>query len=559
MHRNLTAFEHLEDRRLMSAASLDTSFDGDGKKTLNLYQNDNVHAMCVQQDGKTIIVEDISPDNAWLVARFNKDGSYDSGFGNGGLRRIDFGDDPTAAGVALQSDGKIVIVGSAKTILNNSYAVAARLTSNGNLDTSFGSNLGGGSGNGITYAQIDTPTFFGTLKGFATACGVNIRGDNSILIGGTSHVKLSNGQLDDNQFFVLKLDKNGKVLKSFGGNNTGVASYNIDASQINAGGDQAAAMTVQWDGKILVAGQSDRHMAVFRFMPDGSRDWNFGSAGAVRTGYVANEVWSVANGVGVGQDGKIVLGGDAFNSKSGGHQWALARLTKDGKFDNSFDYDGTKYMDVNNGNDMIKGLVVQDDGKIVAGGQGAIGEGSQFALARFNTNGKLDPSFGGFGGFTATGFGGANIVDVTAMCKTPDGRIMLAGDRWNSNGGYDIAMAKFVGHAPTFKIMAVQTGKEGSGKNPAFKITRDGDPYDGTYDLNLVFSGTAINGQDYTVPFTGKLHWMAGQTTRIIELPVIDDVKKENYESIRVDLKSDITYDVDGSFSWTQIGIYDND
>jgi hypothetical protein len=107
--------------------------------------------------------------------------------------------------------------------------------------------------------------------------------------------------------------------------------------------------------------------------------------------------------------------------------------------------------------------------------------------------------------------------------------------------------------------MAVQSGKEGSGKNPAFKITRDGDPYDGTYELNLVFSGTAINGQDYTVPFTGKLHWMAGQTTRIIELPVIDDVKKENYESIRVDLKSDITYDVDGSFSWTQIGIYDND
>jgi uncharacterized delta-60 repeat protein len=313
-------------------------------------------------------------------------------------------------------------------------------------------------------------------------------------------VKLSNGQLDDNQFFVLKLDKNGKVLKSFGGNNTGVASYNIDASQINAGGDQAAAMTVQWDGKILVAGQSDRHMAVFRFNADGSRDWGFGSGGAVRTGYVANEVWSVANGVGVGQDGKIVLGGDAFNSKSGGHQWALARLTKDGKFDNSFDYDGTKYMDVNNGNDMIKAWscrTTADRRRRTRRDR----RGQPVRAGSLQHNGKLDPSFGGFGGFTATGFGGANIVDVTAMCKTPDGRIMLAGDRWNSNGGYDIAMAKFVGHAPTFKIMAVQTGKEGSGKNPAFKITRDGDPYDGTYDLNLVFSGTAINGQDYTVPF----------------------------------------------------------
>lgn len=555
MHRNTTTFEHLEDRRLMSAASLDTSFDGDGKKTLSLYASDNVHAMCVQPDGKTIIVED-TPDNAWLVARFNKDGSYDSNFGNAGLRRIDFGDDPTAGGVALQSDGKIVIVGSAKTILNNSYAVAARLTANGNLDTSFGFNMGGGPGYGKTYAQIDTPTYYGSLKGFATACGVNIRGDNSILIGGTSHVHANN--FDDNRFFVLKLDKTGKVIKSFGGNNTGVASYDFDGNTINAGGDQAHAMAVQWDGKILLAGQSDGHMAVFRFNADGSRDWGFGASGGARTGYQAGEKWSIANGVGLTQDGKVVLGGDSFSSTSGGHRWALARLNSNGTFDDSFDYDGLKFMDVNNGVDKIEGIVVQDDGKIVAGGEGAFGEGSQFALARFDTKGKLDPSFGGFGGFTATGFGGANIVDVTAMCKTPDGRIMLAGDRWNSGGGTDIAMAKFIGHAPTFRIYAMQSGKEGS-KNAAFMIKRDGDAWDGTYDLNLVFSGTAINGQDYTVPFTGKLHWFAGQTTRIIELPVIDDAKKEGYESIRVDLKSDITYDVDGNFSWTQIGIYDND
>src|SRR5207248_10643108 len=117
--------------------TLDPSFGTGGK----VIQNDiPFEAVAVQTDGKVVAVG--SRSNDFVVARYNTDGSLDTTFGTGGIKTIDFalgnGDDDFASDVAVQADGKIVVVGTASTAANGDDFAIARLNADGSLDTSFG-------------------------------------------------------------------------------------------------------------------------------------------------------------------------------------------------------------------------------------------------------------------------------------------------------------------------------------------------------------------------------------------------------------------------------------
>ena len=139
--------------RYNADGSLDTSFDSDGKLTTNVYGNDVAYAISIQSDGKIVVAG--SSGNAlsrsFSLARYNADGSLDSTFDSDGKLTTSFGGFAYAYGVAIQSDGKIVVAGGVANDLSptNSDFALARYNPDGSLDTTFDSdgklttNLGG--------------------------------------------------------------------------------------------------------------------------------------------------------------------------------------------------------------------------------------------------------------------------------------------------------------------------------------------------------------------------------------------------------------------------------
>src|SRR5918996_1245248 len=217
--------------------------------------------------------------------------------------------------------------------------------------------------------------------------------------------------------------------------------------------DAGRGVAIQADGKIVAAGvaicdpcagpTTIHDFALARYNRDGSLDATFGEGdGKVTTDFFAgaDEAFAVA----IQADGKIVAGGAAAVS---GVDFALARYNPDGSLDPTFDGDGKVTTDYGFGSSQIYGLAIQTDGRIVAAGYGA-STAQDFFLARYNSNGSLDPSFDGDGKVTFLGFG-PNHNQANAVAIQADGKIVAAGfasasfnetfalGRYNTDGSLD--------------------------------------------------------------------------------------------------------------------------
>ena len=141
--------------------------------------------------------------------------------------------------------------------------------------------------------------------------------------------------------------------------------------------------------------------------------------------------------------------------------FAAAAQAAPGDLDPIFSADGEQTTDFGSGADIAGGVALQSDGKIVAVGQTGTGQ-YDFALARYNPNGSLDPSFSGDGKQT-TNFGGEFGIDVaTAVAIAPDGKIVAVG---RGGPGDDFALARYKPNGsldPTFSGDGKQTTNFGS-------------------------------------------------------------------------------------------------
>lgn len=190
----------------------------------------------------------------------------------------------------------------------------------------------------------------------------------------------------------------------------------IVTTKISAYGDYANALVLQPDGKLVAAGEAFNgtffRAALARYNADGSLDPTFDGNGIVEpTGNESSYVFALA----LQPDGKLVAAG-----LQGGIGFRLARYHPNGSLDASFDGDGIATTPTAT---SAFGLVVQSDGKLVAAG-GHIGIQTGFILARYDTDGSLDPSFDG-DGLVTTPFG-ANAV-ARALVLQPDGKLVAAG------------------------------------------------------------------------------------------------------------------------------------
>jgi uncharacterized delta-60 repeat protein len=373
--------------------------------------------VAVQADGKIVTAGAVfgSP-NHFALARYNSDGSFDASFGAGGKVVTDFGS-TVPFGMLIQPDGKIVLTGGANGGLD--FGVA-RFNTDGSFDTSF---------------DIDgkvTTNFGGTS---AAGYGVARTPDGKIVVAG---IKEFVGSGFDYDFAVARYNHDGSLDTSFGGG----GKVTTDFASTD---DIPYSVTVQADGKIVVAGITDpgnaSNFGLVRYNVDGSLDASFGAGGKVATDFGAN--FEAANGVTIQADGKIVAAGFSI---SGGHSdFVMARYNSNGSLDASFGTGGKVTADFGLINDSAISVVIQPDGKILVAGStsAGTGTGADYAVARFNSDGSLDTSFGNasvLGGATFFTEGGAPAV-LNSGATVHDAELAAAG----SYAGASLTLARHGG------------------------------------------------------------------------------------------------------------------
>jgi uncharacterized delta-60 repeat protein len=198
--------------------------------------------------------------------------------------------------------------------------------------------------------------------------------------------------------------------------------------------DFATAMAIQSNGKIVAAGQTRinnrYHFALARYNGDGTLDTSFGSGGLVTTDLGGE--YDAINAVVIQSEGKIVVAGNGFT---------LARYNSDGTLDASFGSSGVVTTDYGGWEDNAYDVIIQSNGKIVAAGSVRTDRGYDFALARYNGDGSLDKSFGS-GGLVTTDFGSA-YDGASAVTLQRDGKIVAAGEGREDSSYIDFALARY--------------------------------------------------------------------------------------------------------------------
>jgi len=263
---------------------------------------------------------------------------------------------------------------------------------------------------------------------------VAVQADGKILVAGV------NSHAGDNDFALARYNRDGSLDASFGQNGKLTTDFGSN--------EQGNSVVLLSDGKILVAGSgsSGGSFALARYTSDGSLDATFDGDGKVAT------VFGFGNSATLQADGKILVAGSVYSGQSTYYDFALARYNSDGSLDASFDGDGkvvTDFASTSAGatRDEAQSILVQADGKIVLAGYSSIGNNFIFALARYNQNGSLDTSFDGDGKVT-TGFGASTSSSIYSATLQPDGKILVAGSsgvlisdfalaRYNSDGSLD--------------------------------------------------------------------------------------------------------------------------
>ncbi|MFZ1755205.1 MAG: Ig-like domain-containing protein, partial [Caldilineaceae bacterium] len=294
------------------------------------------------------------------------------------------------------------------------------LAADGDLDPTFGS-----GGKAITSV--------GPNHDWGNALAV--QSDGKIIVGGYS-------QQPDIDFVLVRYNVDGLLDTSFG--NGGVAVTPAP------GADYLQEVLIQSDGRILAVGYSVQgslyYLALARYHSDGSPDTSYHGGGLWRT--VVNGRYGAGYAGVLQSDGRLVVAGYVSNGGSG-NDFFVARYLPNGNMDTSFGQGGVMISVLTGSHDAANALAIQDDGKIIAGGYATLsGSGQDFALVRYHSNGIPDPSFGFNGnGVVVTAFT-ASTDYINDIAIQDDGKIVAVGvatinssdwamARYNSNGSPD--------------------------------------------------------------------------------------------------------------------------
>ncbi len=208
--------------------------------------------------------------------------------------------------------------------------------------------------------------------------------------------------------------------------------------------DDGQALAVDGVGRIYLAGsrnihgQGDQDFVVARLLPDGERDMQFGTDGWVGLDLSGTGSSEQVTSIALQSDGKILLAGTS--NRQGSFDFTLVRLLPDGSPDSRFGTQGMVATDFGGG-EAVYSLHVAPDGRILAAGFSSTG-GYDIAVAGYLPDGTLDPSFGS-GGRLSLDFSGGSFDQAYSMALQANGRILLAGVS-DSAGDYDFAVVRLL-------------------------------------------------------------------------------------------------------------------
>jgi uncharacterized delta-60 repeat protein len=372
---------------------LDGSFGVDGVAFSANAQPTARPVIAVQNDDR-ILLCDAAPAPAtgidFLVSRFNANGTPDATFGEDGSMSVGFDSDDVPSddscqGIAVQHDGRIVMVGEHAVTGSDGYSqfAVARVDATGKLDPSFGK----GTGRMVfSFAPTDR---------YAAAYAVAFDADGRILIAGQTKV----AQLDTN-IAIARLLPDGSLDPAF--DQDGMVTLDSNPGPLSF--DVAAAIAVDSEARIVVAGMmAGSDGALVRLMPDGSLDASFGASGIALAGLdVADGRTGAFNSLIVDRSERLVAGGGVVWDGDQGTEsdMVAVRFLEDGSLDAAFGTEGVAIIafdlaDNGGGTDFASGIVEQSDGKLVLAGSVEYG-GLTYTLAaaaRIDESGTLDESF----------------------------------------------------------------------------------------------------------------------------------------------------------------------
>lgn len=478
--------------RLNSDGSTDGSFiTGSG---FNQY----VNCAYLQPDGKIIAGGNFTAYDGTTgvnrIVRLNSDGTLDAGFSSG------TGFNQYVKMVNCQPDGKIIVGGNFSTYNGISNIKICRLNTDGSLDASFI------TGTGLSHypngSHINSDGTIIVVGLFTTYDGISNRRIVKINPDGTINSNFNSGTGFDGEVTSIVIQPDGRFVLggSFTSYNGVTRNY---VARLDANGDMdlglnpgagfnnsVYTLALQSDGKIIVGGSFSlfnefTRNRIARLNDDSGLyldffEENTGFNGSVKI-------------ISIQQDDKIVVGG-SFTTFNGLTKNSIARLNIDGSDDENFN-SGTGF------NGDVNAIVVQQDGKIIVGGNFTSynGTGRNY-IARINNDGTLDNTFT---------FGFNNTVN--AIVLQPDGKVVIGGNftgyiaRLNANGTQDPSFNIGTGFSSTVYSLVLQadgkivvggnfTSYNGTSRNRIARLNSDAS-FDGAFSPGSGFNNTVYTLQ----------------------------------------------------------------
>lgn len=397
--------------------SLDPSFGTNGITFQELYQvHSFVNDLTIQTNGN-IITGGTSNSNATLgmvTTRMKQNGLPDTTYNTDGIAQsFLYSANLECKSIALQADGKIVQLGIQKTKTKNDEIIIIRYHTDGSLDESFGTN-----------GRVNTDVGNFDDDGVCMA----VQADNKLIVAGYSY----NGQNYD--FLLTRYLPNGNLDNSFSADGKIIIAF-------GTGNDEAHAIALQKDGKILVGGftegaNHETQFAVIRLTAQGNLDQTFNKTGKLSID-LSPDGNETIKAIKVQGDGKIILAGDAFNGMN--NDFALVRILPDGSLDNTFSGDGILIIDINNNYNETADVELLMDGRIIAGGTCILNNTYEFALSRITPDGQLDAGFGDRG-IAILSVGPEDDI-LSSLALQADEKLILGGSSY-TNYRVDFTLAR---------------------------------------------------------------------------------------------------------------------
>jgi uncharacterized delta-60 repeat protein len=510
-------------------------------------------------------------------------GTLDLSFGTGGTGAVVTSQDLGVHGNAavLQPDGKIVVVGDDNQIVGANLLewTVERYNPDGTPDPSFHvprllfptsaipTAVAVEPDGKIVVAGFDNAQALPTweLARFNADCSLDTTFNAHGLQPGTVSTTFPNQSLA--QAFAVGIETVNGQPKIVAGalaiisnvNEVALARYNLDgtldttfgsgglvASPVaGANGSQANSLVIQPDGKIVAAGFTlvgtganvFDDFLVTRYNADGSLDRTFGGTGQVLTPFAAGAN-AEGHGAALEADGKVVVAGQTDNG-GGTESFALARYDTQGNLDSSFGTGGRVVTDLNN--NSANAVAIQADGRIVAAGsQRGVPTAASFALVRYNHDGTIDTTFNGIGivitNFGVVSGGQTSLDQANAVLLRGDGKVVAVGTTQNPGGTPSFALARYENDRLQFSASNFSVSE--SGGSATVTVTRVAGVRGTVSATFSTDSGVVVGAGADIVPVTTTVTFNEGQTSKTVHIPVVAEAFVDGNETVTLTLSN---------------------